>query len=563
MRAFLARYYAPLVIAAVFLWSAIAIVAYRAEQAPEGAVVLRIGHWQLEASVREALNQMAEEYRKLHPNVYIVQDAVPEMVYPQWTTTQLMGGTAPDILEVGLGALPKHLWLQYYNRYCVSLTRYANEPNPYNKGTELEGVPLRTTFKDGMRGTYIEEMQEYMAIPLSQFGVRIFYNRDLLKKLTGLDEAPHEYRAFIRACEKIREHRDERGDPYIAISGSRYHLPMWEYHMIEHLTYPALRKGDFNRDGFLGNDESYVAVKAGLLGFDFPPYRARFQMLREITDQFQTGFTGLSRDEAVFLFAQQKAVFMTTGTWDARSLQEQAKGQFTVGVMDFPLPTRDDPYYGPFVEGPLFEQAYGGFPFAITRTSDHFDEALDFLLFLAAREQNEKLNQIIGWIPSVKGTELDPMLKAFEPHLHGVYKAFNPDLGGNSYIRWQQLYSLYQVDQISYEDLAEEYEDFYKTQGYKDFMEQQRDWRRGMHKEEEFLAGIRSMALLAQGDEAASYWMKYRSLTGLRQVTPEINRSRQLRLIEQGPRDTQVGPYEYSRGLREKVKDRLRQTGSK
>ena len=79
-------------------------------------------------------------------------------------------------------------------------------------------------------------------------------------------------------------------------------------------------------------------------------------MLRELTDQFQTGFSGLTRDEAVFLFVQQTAVFMATGTWDARSLQEQSDGQFTVGVMDFPLPDADDPVYGKFVEGPLFEQ---------------------------------------------------------------------------------------------------------------------------------------------------------------------------------------------------------------
>jgi len=560
--AFCARSYAFLAITAVFLWSVVAMISYRAKQAPEGAIVLRIGHWQLEASVREALNTMAEEYRKLHPNVYIVQDAVPEMVYPQWTTTQLMGGTAPDILEVGLGALPRHLWLQYYNRYCVAMSKYANEPNPYNKGTDLEGVPLRTTFKDGMRGTYIEEMQEYMAVPLSQFGVRIFYNKDLLKQLTGLDEAPGEYRAFIRACETIREHRDERGDPFIAIAGSKYHMPMWEYHMIEHLTYPALRKGDFNRDGFLGNDESYVAVRAGLLGFDFPPYKARFKMLREITTQFQPGFTGLTRDEAVFLFAQQKAVFMTTGTWDARGLQEQARGQFEVGVMDFPLPSRDDPEYGPFIEGPLFEQAYGGFPFAITRTSEHFDVALDFLLFLASKKQNEQLNQIIGWIPSVKGAALDPLLTAFEPHLHGVYKAFNPDLGGESWLRWMQLYSLYQVNQISYEDLAAEYEPFYKKQGYKDFMEQQRDWRRGMHKNEEFLAGIRAMALLKEGDESESYWVKYRSQTAQRQVTPEINRARQMRLIEHGPEHADLGPYEYTPSVRAKVKAHLKAPGT-
>ena len=57
-------------------------------------------------------------------------------------------------------------------------------------------------------------MQEYMSMPLSMFGVRIFYNRDMLKKLTGLDEAPHDYRAFLAACKKITSQKDPQGNNY-------------------------------------------------------------------------------------------------------------------------------------------------------------------------------------------------------------------------------------------------------------------------------------------------------------------------------------------------------------
>jgi raffinose/stachyose/melibiose transport system substrate-binding protein len=546
-------------IGVVFAWSAITIFLYRASLAPSDATVLRIGHWQLEASVREGLDIMAEDYRKIHPNVYIVQDAIPEMVYPQWTTTQLMGGTAPDLLQIGLAVLPRHLWLQYYNRYCHSLSQFANEPNPYNQGTDLEGVLLRSTIKDGMRWTYIEEMQEYVAIPLSQFGVRVFYNRELLKKLTGLDVGPTDFRSFIRACETIRNQRTTDNEFYTAIAASKYHMPMWDAFMLDLVTYPAIRKADFNRDGMLGIDESYVATRAGLLGLRFPAYQAKFKMLRELTDQFQTGFSGLTRDEAVFQFIQQDAVFMATGTWDARSLQEQADGQFTVGVMDFPLPAQNDPDYGPFVEGPLFEQPYVGFAFAITHSSKNFEQALDFLRFMASKEQNEKLNKIIGWIPSVKGTEIDPMLEAFAPKLEGVTKAFNPDLGGETWLNWMQLYSLYQVNQISFEDLVARYEPFYKENGYKDFMEQQRDWRRGMHLQEETLAGIRAQAMLNDSTSSESHWVKYRSLTNLRQVTPEIARSRQLRLIELGPDHMDLGPYDYAPEVLDRVRASIKE----
>jgi len=554
----LQRWYPFVAIVVIFAWSAFAINRYRSSLAPADAIVLRIGHWQLEASVREALETMAEDYRQLHPNVFIVQDAIPEMVYGQWTTTQLMGGTAPDLLQIGLGVLPRHLWLQYYNRYCHSMTATANEPNPYNDGTELEGAPLRSTIKDGMRWTYVEEMQEYVAIPLSQFGVRLFYNRELLRELTGLEQPPRDFRAFIETCNAIRARTRPDGEPYTAIAASKYHLPMWENFMLDVVTYPAIRRADFNRDGLLGVDESYVATRAGLLGLDFPAYEAKFKLLRMLTEQFQTGFSGLTRDEAVFQFIQRDAVFMATGTWDARSLQEQADGQFTVGVMDFPLPGMDDPEFGRFVEGPLFEQPYVGFAFAVTHTSEHAEQARDFLRFMASQKQNEKLNRIIGWIPSVKGTRIDPMLEAFEPQLEGVTRAFNPDLGGETWVNWMQLYSLYQVNQISLEELIARYEPIYREKGLKDFMDQQRDWRRGMHLQEETLAGLRALAMLSGDDEGSSRWVKYRGITSLRQVSPEIQRSRQMRLIDEGPENPGLGPYEYTPEVLDKVRAALR-----
>jgi hypothetical protein len=38
------------------------------------------------AGVRTAINRMAAEYHALHPEVHIVQDAIPEATYGQWLT---------------------------------------------------------------------------------------------------------------------------------------------------------------------------------------------------------------------------------------------------------------------------------------------------------------------------------------------------------------------------------------------------------------------------------------------------------------------------------------------
>ena len=47
-------------------------------------------------SLAMLIDEMAREYRKTHPNVVIVQDAIPEGTYGQWVSTQLMGGTGGE-----------------------------------------------------------------------------------------------------------------------------------------------------------------------------------------------------------------------------------------------------------------------------------------------------------------------------------------------------------------------------------------------------------------------------------------------------------------------------------
>ena len=553
----LRRHFALLFVVAVFLWSVVAILSYRRAQTPAGVkTVLRLGHWQLEAGVRDAFIRMASEYHRIHPEVQVIQEAIPESNYGQWLTTQLMGGTAPDIVEVGIG-VPYNVLLGYYSRYLLPLTAQVNQPNPYNRGTGAADVPWRKTYKDGMRNSYIEELQEYMTVPLAQFGCRIFYNRDLLEKLTGSKEAPHAYRAFLAVCDRIKSQKDARGRWYTPIASSSYHMGTWDAYMCDPLTYGAVRFVDFNRDGAVANDELFVGFTTGRIDLFFPPFAAKFRMLRELTDEFQPGFTGLTRDEAVFLFAQQRAVFIATGTWDAGSLLEQARGVFEVGIMDFPMPTQDDPEFGRVVEGPVYERATSTFPFAITRTSRHPDVALDFLRFLGSRTGNQELNRIIGWIPAITGTTTSPMLQAFEPHLEGVYGAMPLTLGGETAIRWQQLYALYTVGQLGYTNLAAQFLPFYLLHGSPELKELHRNRRRAEILDEQFLAGYRAQAMYSSGLAAASLWSKYRQLTTERIIQRNLNAALLQATLQEGRVTNAVAPYAFSPAVIAKARARV------
>ena len=559
MMRFLKKNFPLLVVGITFTWSAVTILTARRQPMPPGTeIVIRLAHWQLEAGVREAFDHMAKEYRRLHPHVQIVQTAIPEGAYSQWVTTQLIGGNAPDILEIGNGGgIPYNVMLGYFSRYFLSLTSQVNQPNPYNAGTELADVPWNQTYKDSMRNSYVDELQEYMVVPLAQFGVRIFYNKDLLRKLTGRDTPPKTFSEFMVACETIKQHTDPRGQQYIPVAASAYHLAMWDGFLCEPLTFPAVRRADFNRDGGVGNDELFVAMRTGRLDFDYPPFRARFQILRRLTEQFQSGFTGLGRDEAVFMFAQQRAVFITTGTWDANSLDEQARGTFELGVMDFPIPAPDDPDFGEFVEGRVYERPSANFNFGITRTSAHPEVALDFLRFLGSQAGNDELNRIIGWIPAIRGTSLPPLLASFAPNLEGIYGAMQFQLGGETIIKAQQLFALFNVGLINYDQFIAEYAPFYLDRGVREFAELIRNRQRSVALDDQFLAGFRARALAAPPAAAENLWVKYRQLTASRLLFRDLGNARLQRTLDAGPAPDAPAPYDFPPDVIARVRAKL------
>jgi len=505
-----------IVIGLVFLWAVVSIGMRRREAAAADAVTIRIAHWQLEAGAREGLAEAAAEYEKLHPHVRIIQEAIPESTYGQWMSTQLMGGTAPDIVQAGM--VEANLMTAFFTRYLLPLSSYVTRPNPYNAGTDLEKTPLLLTFKDGMRRSFIDEVQEFMTIPLALVSLRLFYNKSLLMRLTGSDEVPPDYRAFLKVCEEIRTQKQPNGQPYVAIAGSRYHFIRWEDSMMKPLTYGALRDIDFNRDGRFSKEEMFMGFASGKIGFSNPAYHASFKMVEEIAKEFPSGWTGLGRDEAIFNFAQQKAVFTSGGIYEAGGIQEQASGRFELGVVDFPVPARSDPEYGSIIQGPRYEQPDGSMPMAVTRTSRHPDVAVDFLLFLTSRKQNEKFNKRLKWIPIILGAEIDPFLRIFEPNLDGVFPAFDPTIGAESTIKWSQLYSLYQIHQMSYEDMADQFTRFYGTTGREDFREFLRNRRRAQLQDEQLAIGLREAATSNAGIGSQADWIKYRNMVVMRQM---------------------------------------------
>ena len=98
---------------------------------------------------------------------------------------------------------------------------------------------------------------------------------------------------------------------------------------------------------------------------------------------------------------------------------------------------------------------------------------------------------------------------------------------------------------------------FYLSKGVEEFAEAQRNRRRGVAREEQFLAGFRARAMGETGTHATSLWIKYRQLTGSRLITRNLNAARLQTILEEGVTTNALAPYAFSDGVLMKVRARV------
>lgn len=405
--------------------SLIRVAATEKSDSPDGSqITLRFAHWQLEDGPRDAFTKLAAEYTRLHPNVRVIPIAIPERIYPNWLLTQLIGETAPDLIQIGIGLNSERI-----ARFFTPLTDLANAPNPYNRGTDLEAVPLRDTFFDGMEAGYNSSLFQYYGAPISGFSVRMFYNLDLLKEITGDARLPESYEELRALCDRALEYQPAGGGRVTPIASSKYNGPILMRRLFSSQTQTLSER--LNPVGVIGSDvlrraDDYLHGRWSLQSEEI---RSGFDLMRDVGQFMQPGFLQLGRDDATLLFVQKRALMICTGSWDATSIRNQAA--FRVGVGQIPFPTRETPRFGRHTLGALSEAgSNGGIIFGITRQSRHAKAATDFLHFLTSQRGNRLWSDTSGWLPSVVGIKVSPEVAPFLPSSGGQLPGLTIDSGG-------------------------------------------------------------------------------------------------------------------------------------
>lgn len=411
------------------------------------ADVIRLVHWQLELGVRDGLQSLIEQFEEYKKekgqSVEVVQIPIPEKAYNQYVTTQLIGGTAPDMIQIG--KFPA----EYLGRYFYPLSPYLQAPNPFNKSRleELESVetlteeeeelkealtshaegPWMNSFTDGLRGQFQEIFQEYFGVGFSTFTVRMYYNKDLFQQALGHTNPPGSYAELLEFAEGIHEYGRKTGKNVLPIASSQYQVSVFRQRYIGNLTFNLNQQFDLDQSGSAEGLEKLMAMLRGDFTPWTPEYAAALKAVQQLADFFPKGFMALGREDSGFAFVQGRAAMITSGSWDALSYLNKIRNQpadsrFEVGIFDLPVITSNDEQFGEYSVGRSSEAATGtGFAFGITRFTRHLNLCVEFLQFATTPEQNTELNRIAGWIPVVHGAVPGELMKNFEPNYVGYF----------------------------------------------------------------------------------------------------------------------------------------------
>lgn len=379
---------------------------------PDGRVKVRLAHWQIEYGPPDGIEAVIKRYEELNPNVDVEQVLVPGPVYYQWLRTNLVGGTGTDIIEYG-NFMPG--MQDVPARFFESMTAVLDEPNPYNRGTALEGVPWRNTFVDGLfnEQIYSPEVGQIYSVTLTQVTLRIFCNEELLREITGGDPTfrfPTTFEELRRLFAQTEAFARRTGRELHPIAGSRLNAEwaldcLLNYALLD-LTLKLDQEGQLVRYG----RNFQMDYLRGKWNYAKPEVRAGLELVREFTAQMRPGFLQLERDAAVQEFMQGRALFVVTGTWDATSLRRLAK--FPVGLYPFPQPDARDPVTGRYYYGRTADASgLTAMPLYLNNRSPHKREAIDFLRFLTSVEGGQLFMERSGWISSVRDTKIPDELK--------------------------------------------------------------------------------------------------------------------------------------------------------
>jgi len=421
------------------------IVISRQSETSDSKIVLRVSHLFREPAAEAAMEAIGKEYSQLHPRVTVKFLKVPPSIFLQWFRIQLVSDAPPDIVQY-------QLWHRDLRQMVAQgfepINELVEQPNPYNRGTSLEGIPLRETYIDGLQGeeAFFPEMGAYFGLPYRGVTLRVVYNRDLMAKIRGdPDWTPENWREFIALCEQTVAYAQENNLKLFPIAADKFGIYLMGNEASIGVSQKLALRTNYDYDFTLRTANLYPSLRflRGEWSLRSPEVLAGLDIYREVARYMQPGFLQFDVSDVNFQFLQGHALMTIAG---GPSFSDQAN--FSLGAFRIPGLKPDDQEYGDYVLGPYSEATHATtYAFGIPRDTEQKEIARDFLQFLTSQQTNQKFTQSSGEVPVIRDVQATPLASKFLPHLDGYIYGILPRGLGNTSTRQlfsENLYRLFQ-----------------------------------------------------------------------------------------------------------------------
>ncbi len=382
---------------------------------------ITFAHWQLEDGFREGFDEAIRIFEELKAKegvkVKVVQTAIPRRTYPQWFMTQLIGGNCADVIELSAGG-------DLLNQYFIPLSEHLGDPNPYNRGTSLEGVPWRDTYVDELTNAFDRTFSEYFGIGLYTTTIRMYVNTELFRNACGDRPYPVTVNEWIDCCRQILAYGEKIGVPLIPIGVNGF-----TKETITQLVnyYNNQLNADFN--DFINPHHGFATVHTvvkGIADRRLPTWRllAPYEVVADVGRYFADGFPAIDAEQTKFLFATGRVAFFIDNNIVAYSMVRNTN--FPVDIIPIPEIGRTGHRYSEHFLGRMTETGWTTGMFGIPKSSREPELALDFLRFITSYRIN-KLTIVdhTKWLSPLRDMQYeDPILRKCQPFEGARYFGF-------------------------------------------------------------------------------------------------------------------------------------------
>ncbi|WP_165452337.1 ABC transporter substrate-binding protein [Paenibacillus thalictri] len=355
---------------------------------------------------KQAWESIVKSYTESHPGVKInlqLQNFPGVEQHRTWVTTQLIGGTAPDIFTT------RYIWDQedLKKGLLVDLTSYYKQKNDYTDGKTWEDIFPKPVLKQ-----LIGDDQTYASVPSYVNSVRVLYNKDLFTQ-AGISSIPKTWNEFMAAQEKLKN----IGVVPFAFPNSKpgdYNYSWSTRILTEELIAGSYDKLDTNKNGVIEINEYARGVDQGVIDIEKSPYKDVFPILKEWSKYWPKGFNGLDFDSAGDLFLRGKAAMVMRTGAQSKVLYESSARKFEMAAFPLPYLTKEN---HPDAVGKLME--IGGVPagnMAIPKTiaPEKMSAAVDFLAYTTSPKVQGLLGEKLYRTPVISNAALPDKLQGFQ-----------------------------------------------------------------------------------------------------------------------------------------------------